>query len=108
MSWEGFAQVICQNGHYCRVDADCDECPICHAELAWINIVDDTNCESAGEIPQDLLDKHFLVTPAKIEICNLGHPHIIEHAIYRIPTKEESDPLQHWRPGYGGTPLVPY
>ena len=50
MSYEGFDQFICENGHYYTIDAsmilygdDNDNCPICKAKAAWYNCVDTTN-----------------------------------------------------------------
>jgi hypothetical protein len=63
MSFEGFWQVVCANGHlnefqYCwgneeideaipRGDAKCDDCG---ALIILHNIVDDTNCDAIGEM----------------------------------------------------------
>lgn len=111
MSWEGFDQCICDNGHFFCGESYCyeepNECPICKSKIAWRNQVDDTNCDSWGEIPIGLLQKHFLVTPEKNETCNLGHSHIVEHAIYRVPTKKETDPLRHRREHDGRSQLIP-
>lgn len=56
MSFEGYTQHICQNGHYGLEPYDyagdqpewtCDECG---AKSAWSNLVDDTNCDNLGYI----------------------------------------------------------
>ena len=96
MSYEGFVQIICGNGHYFTVNAmdemyiygDDVVCHLCSAKQAWRNSVDDTNCESYGIIRNM---EQFLITPAKVEVCNLGHNHIVGWDIFRIPTKEETE-----------------
>lgn len=96
MSWEGYYQCICKNGHYFVVsDVYSEEinCLECNAEPAWENVVDDTNCDSDGVISMQDIDR-LLVSPAKSEICNLGHSHQISPAIYRIPGEREMDPYR--------------
>lgn len=49
MSYEGYDQLLCENGHYFTADTyeDTDHetwrCEICGAQLAWWNAVDVTN-----------------------------------------------------------------
>lgn len=100
MSYEGYNQFICKNGH--RFDAhenygsQRDRCDVCQAEPAWCNSVDDTNCESDGVI----LDfSSFVIEPEQKETCNLGHAHVIKHARYRVPSKEEAQALRHYWDG---------
>jgi hypothetical protein len=56
MSYEGYIQQVCPNGHYLEVDcyaADLDDeksCPHCGEEWAWENSVDTTNGEHQGRI----------------------------------------------------------
>jgi hypothetical protein len=98
MSYEGYEQHLCENGHYYTRDADYSygepsPCPYCNAKCAWINCVDQTNGPSQGLIDM----KNLLVTPEVVETCNLGHKHITKQAIYRIPSKEEKKSLrQHF------------
>lgn len=83
MSFEGWVQCICPNGHYFTNDAYISTpCPDCGKRYAWCNVVDDTNCDSVGEIPMDVLSLHFSVGPD----------------LFRVPTQEETNPLQHYRP----------
>jgi hypothetical protein len=77
-------------------DASEDAPCYCGAEVAWENMVDETNGESHGVIPIESLQKHFLMTPEKQETCNLGHQHLVVRAIYRVPTKAETKPLRLW------------
>jgi RNA polymerase subunit RPABC4/transcription elongation factor Spt4 len=45
MSFEGYFQKICANGHYwqCDVYDETDNCPICDKPEVWENMVDITN-----------------------------------------------------------------
>lgn len=102
MSYEGYVQCLCKNGHYFEEDERYDFaevrseygiCGICNSEIIWTNHVDDTNCDQWGAIPFDEFKKNFLLTPEKRETCNLGHVHL-SAATYRIPTMEETKKFQ--------------
>ena len=102
MSYEGYRQKLCPKGHYFeREDIGCWEdtapCDECGEEAVWCNSVDDTNCNSYGEIDME----PFLVRRGKHTNEPDDGPDI-----YRIPTEEETEEAQGWRPGHGGTPLV--
>lgn len=61
MSYEGYVQVICKNGHLDHCPDDClydedEPCEYCGAEIVWRNHVDDTNCEDYGYIDMDKLE----------------------------------------------------
>ena len=47
MSFEGYYQRLCKNGHSmdvdCYMENDEDRCAICGAEIVWANLVDETN-----------------------------------------------------------------
>jgi hypothetical protein len=106
MSYEGYVQCICSNGHYFNDDSSygaTSNCPTCKAPAAWENNVDETNCDSYGEINMESLIK----VPRRTDKCNLGHIHEVAPAIYRIPTPRQTNALRCHRPGCGGTPLVP-
>jgi hypothetical protein len=108
MSYEGHEQIICLRGHYYERDAADRSLPFCTcgADVGWCNQVDDTNCDSYGEIPLKLLVEKFQITAEVVETCNLRHSHVTAPAVFRVPTYEETRKLQHYRPGYGGTPLI--
>jgi len=96
MSYEGHSQYICKNGH--RYDGDSyydnDRCHVCDSPSAWCNRVDDTNCESDGVINDW---SSLLIEAAMTATCNLGHEHVIKHARYRVPTKDEAQQLRcYW------------
>ena len=106
MSYEGRIQVICKNGHYGVREAsynfDEEDAPCsCGAELAWINSVDDTNCEAWGEIPESVLKEKFMVSDEMVQTCNLGHSHIVIPRIYRVPSKEEAEVLRTYPTEWG-------
>src|ERR1019366_5234484 len=94
MSYEGYSQLIGVCGHYWtdgniyNYDETSEKkCPYCDADGAFENAVDQTNNPCDGFID---FDKHFLLTAAVVDVCNLGHQHIVAQATYRVPTKEEA------------------
>ena len=99
MSYEGYEQHLCSIGHYftveCSYSYDDDEvlCPVCKNPSAFCNAVDETNCEAMGKIDMDVL----LVFAAKSKTCDMGHEHVTQHAVYRIPSEEERNSLQTYR-----------
>lgn len=54
MSYEGYVQNLCKNGHHWEAEggsyADPTVCPECTQPPEWVNPVNDTNCDSIGEI----------------------------------------------------------
>ena len=95
MSYKGYTQVLCANGHLRQFDAFDDgwssyeswggepklaEHCSCGAAFVWHYEVDETNCE--GE-PAELI----INQPAESLLCDLGHQHVIKEVTYRIPTK---------------------
>lgn len=103
MSYEGYEQHICENGHYFTCDAlfmfDTREttCPHCQSKSAWVNAVDETNADGVGYIPEETLKEKFLIKEAEYKTCNLNCEHLISPAVFRIPTKEETKPLETYR-----------
>ena len=92
MSYEGYEQHICTNGHRFEVDAydfedDEPKC-WCQADSVFCNCVDDTNAENYGVILPEAWGTLEL-TPEAVQTCNLGYQHITEQATYRVPTKDE-------------------
>lgn len=95
MLYSGFEQNICVNGHRYDTDiyADAQNCPHCGAKAGYSNGVDTTNGDDRYRIPTVAFAK-FLISPAKTKVCNLGHLHTIEEAVYRVPsTLQEADQL---------------
>jgi hypothetical protein len=94
MSYEGYEQVLCENGHLSVVDAYNDLqmflCS-CGAKAAWSNSVDQTNCEEVGLINMERL----LVREAKYETCDkCKHSKLVFAPVYRIPGEHETKALQ--------------
>jgi len=99
MSWEGHSQNFCENGHYfggsAGFDSEPTHCPFCKAKVAVCHLVDDTNIDAVGTITDEGLAT-FLLEPEETATCNLGHVHVTKHAVYRIPTREELQKLEHY------------
>ena len=52
MSFEGFNEYLCENGHYFSCDVFMDQpvqCPVCRARLKYSRMVDQTNGIIEGE-----------------------------------------------------------
>ena len=96
MSYEGYEQCLCENGHYFIKDAWDEErpCPYCQSPIVWENSVDETNCDSVGFIQHEDLNK-FIIAPRVMEKCECcGQVKPSAPAIYRIPTKEETEAIR--------------
>ncbi len=97
MSYEGFEQAICKNGHWKEFScySERKKCPTCGAPFAWTNGVDETNGidEETGVYPGYINPQLLLVKPAVVQECNLGHVHETSPAIYRIPDRSEHERL---------------
>lgn len=94
MSYSGYYQILCKNGHYDSIDCyefymndglEEYECPICNEKCAWWNLVDTTNdCYEED----DTSIKLELNTPAKYEMCiHCGISRIVKEETYKIPEK---------------------
>ena len=71
MSFEGYYQCICENGHYFEIDVneERDKCVDCFSPIVFKNIVDETNSESlncfnipldkSGNVDKKYFEKHF-------------------------------------------------
>lgn len=106
MSYEGYVQCICKKGHYFEQNAfEKAKCP-CGAQTGWVNAVDQTNGNSYGEIPMELLRRDYLISPAQTETCNLGHVHVTEEERFKVPKSKATDSLRHYHK-HGTIPLVP-
>jgi transcription elongation factor Elf1 len=91
MSFEGYYQVICKNGHHSTEELDFNErlwkCPFCNEGFAWTHIVDLTN--GSWDNKNNRIDgykKLKIKKSAKFCTCkDCGNKHIIEQEIYIIP-----------------------
>ena len=105
MSYKGYQQILCENGHYSEEDAYATywvnnqppKCLICGAEEAWKNSVNTTNgsfnvAEDGSETMMRIDGFVELVVdkPAKVcECSSCGHKHITCPETYKVPTKHE-------------------
>jgi hypothetical protein len=55
----------------------------------------------------NVINEHFCIEPEVVEVCNLSHSHITKTAKYRVPSKEESNPLRTWLPENVFKPALP-
>jgi hypothetical protein len=95
MSYEGWSQCLCEEGHLFNGPDPWQaskkiRCPHCNREPVVINMVDVTNGDCYGFIPEEEWER-FLYTPKRVETCNLGHQHILAQATYFIPSEEEME-----------------
>lgn len=85
MSFEGYYQRLCKNGHLSCEDVYMSDnenywrCSNCKEPLAWWNLVDQTNEPDEGKI--ELEEKE----PATACQCHCGHIHVAVAKTYRIP-----------------------
>ncbi|MBI3632900.1 MAG: hypothetical protein HY226_01260 [Candidatus Vogelbacteria bacterium] len=109
MSYEGYVQVLCENGHYHTLDAydmivsdsidwqmyrgyGSDEARkpwacFCGKDMVWVNQVDETNCESVGYVELEVK------TEARLCTCDdCGNKHVKEQMTYKIPQGRGEDP----------------
>ena len=88
MSWEGYYQLICKNGHYWTEDAgwkdyeDCI-CPMCKSKPTWHNTVDITNGSFEGK---RRIDGYKHLKPYKTTQCPTCKTTL--EALYKIPRKK--------------------
>lgn len=94
MSYEGYEQCLCKNGHLSSFDAyDCFDkdnmfCSNCGAPIVWSNMVDQTNGEECGYIDMEALK----ITDTVHSICETcKQSRFVSPSIYRIPTEEETN-----------------
>lgn len=107
MSYEGHVQALCEKGHLniydCFYEYEKTLCS-CGSLIIWENNVDDTNCDSYGEVDMN----QFRICLRIMEECpTCHHKKEISPEIYRIPTEEERQQARCYRPKYGDTPLIP-
>jgi hypothetical protein len=91
MSYEGYEQVLCPNGHLWIEDAlkamyeGYDLCSVCKAKPVWCNSVDQTNCDP--EVEKEMRVELVLRSPAEINTCKeCGHSKLVKEQTYVIPT----------------------
>lgn len=96
MSWEGYGQALCANGHEFTVDRYDDEddqvCDFCKAKLAWVYWVDQTNgcCCPDDRLPGSVCAAHpkkmkLLKQETFTECPTCRHKTRQSEAVYEIP-----------------------
>jgi hypothetical protein len=95
MSYEGYSEAICKNGHryqfgdYNESDEEDNKlCPHCGAGIAFENMVDCTNVNDEGKFSEEGW-KSLLISDEVKRTCDMGHEHIVNSAVYRIPPSSE-------------------
>ena len=92
MSFEGYYQILCGNGHlveddvyYYQQEGDYWKCKVCGEREAWRNLVDTTN---GIYFEDERIDGHVELEidhqPVSRE-CDMGHIHSVSPTIYKIP-----------------------
>ena len=108
MSYEGYVQMFCVNGHIAEVSPDYDYdpegltkdpvavCLFCGGAIYHANSVDDTNCDEVGKIDVSSLEEKPEIRNVVEEVREGRHFCITEYApaIYKVLTKEELKKLQ--------------
>ena len=105
MSYEGYDQVLCENGHYHTYDcydfweAEGWNCPTCGAKAAWSNMVDVTNgsydVDDDGWETEDRIDG-FVELQMREEVWCKHCGSILERR-YKMPTEEDMRKAKPWR-----------
>ena len=106
MGWNGYSEGLCTNGHRLTWDPQeymfgdnngpyrgAPKCYHCQEPVVMQILVNQTNGENQGEITEENWKK-LEITPEKKETCNLGHVHVVEQGVYRIPTNTELQKLR--------------
>jgi len=100
MGYEGYEQLLCENGHYSTADAyeSIDQktwqCEVCGARLAWWNAVDETNgsfdVDESGQETDVRIDGYVeleIDKPAVTETCTqCNHVKELQEETYKIPS----------------------
>ena len=92
MSFEGYYQILCEDGHYDDVDCyTCEpedwKCPECKKKVAWWNLVDVTNGSWEddkridGHVELEVKSEHHC------ECSKCGNKHLSRPSEYKIPEK---------------------
>ena len=88
MSFEGYYQQICVNGHFTTRQLDDleDDCIYCYEEMVWENLVDLTNGskDENGNRIDGYIDLEES-TPAVWCECICGNRHTHTHKTYKVP-----------------------
>ena len=100
MSFEGYYQILCKNGHLYIQDVyeyeQDDEpwkCPDCGEGKAWIHTVDQTN-GSDPQTGEGMPFKLKVKTPQQVKVCTkCSAATVLRSTTYEIPEEEEANAL---------------
>lgn len=95
MSYEGYEQYLCTNGHYWTLDAitsrygsypkEMYQCTFCKAPAVWMNDVDQTNgCDDSHPECCDYVTLEVDM-PVETHACSCGNVHAVKPPTYKIP-----------------------
>lgn len=97
MSYEGYEQLICENGHEFSIDAYETmysdnpyaeiKCPVCEGKVVWWNAVDLTNgsWDDDGERIDGYVELEIKTTAVHCECAACGDKHVKTAATVKIP-----------------------
>jgi hypothetical protein len=92
MSFEGYYQILCKNGHLDTPDvylvAEPWKCPDCGAEKAWSNMVNLTNGSYSSDDETTRIDGYVELVQNTTTFCtctHCGNTHPTAPTTYRIP-----------------------
>lgn len=103
MSFEGYLQILCENGHLYTADydyagdgyPDCSckfNSKVCGAKPHWYNIVDDTNLDTHGIIPQFEWEKLVVTQQQKSRWDGV----VLNDVTYSVPTEEQIKTIRYF------------
>lgn len=107
MSFEGYYQILCKNGHYDTCDVyifdwaeTCWECSICKEKVGWMNTVDLTNgsYDDEGRRIDGCVELEVKEQPKECECPTCGNTHSTGPTVYEVPAKParvEEDEEEH-------------
>ena len=95
MSYSGFSQFWCKNGHYWTVDCNLlmhkiqqEKCPICKEPEVFENMVDETNGSHEDGKRIDGFIKPKSIKKHKMQCPNCHRHKICECSTYKIPKEK--------------------
>jgi len=95
MSFEGYYQILCLNGHHVAEDAysylgDSWACPTCGAKAAWENLVDVTNgsYDDNGVRVDGFVELEVMEEGCACTCEKCGNVHYTSPIRYRVPEEK--------------------
>jgi len=102
MSFEGYYQILCVNGHLGGIDCalfneQLYKCQVCEEPVQWWNLCDMTNgsWDDDGRRIDGFIELEVLTPPVICHCDQCGDDHIAQEATYKAPDEEVSH-LDHW------------